>query len=449
MKNVFPKAIFFIKENPSIIFSLILVVLIPSAFFINIYLINSNYEKNINEIMQSKAYLAENIITTLAKNQFNNISELQSSIEKIASENSEIVSLSIFEPAGKEGQFKTIASSDTTLIGQIDENSLQKILAWNRPEGIAFLDENDNYGRYWKETKIFEDKTGQKVGLVEMIFSIKRTDAFVNNTIYKSYWVLFITLVIVLIFVSNQARLFGYALAVVRLKEIDKMKDMFISIASHELRSPLTAIKGYLEFLKEKEEVAKDKESCHYLENIDLSVERLQNLVNDILEVSRLEGNRLPIEISKINPDPIIKESIEELRSQAIQKGLSLNLKLLENPVLISTDPNRLKQVLINLIGNSIKYTEKGLIDVSTDIKKGEFLITVADTGIGISSEDQVNLFQKFYRVQTDRTKNIIGTGLGLWITLEIVRRMKGKITIESIEGVGSHFTVHLPITKA
>ncbi|NLC31156.1 MAG: HAMP domain-containing histidine kinase, partial [Candidatus Moranbacteria bacterium] len=168
----------------------------------------------------------------------------------------------------------------------------------------------------------------------------------------------------------------------------------------------------------------------------------------DMLEVSRLEGNRMPMKIESVDVNKVIGESIEEIKSQAVQKGLALSFDPAENISFVLADGNRLKQVLINLIGNSIKYTPQGSVTVSVGLKDKELGITIADTGIGISSEDQANLFGKFYRIQNDKTKSITGTGLGLWITMEIVKRMKGRITVESIEGVGSHFTVYLPMDK-
>jgi len=207
----------------------------------------------------------------------------------------------------------------------------------------------------------------------------------------------------------------------------------------------LTAIKGYLDLLKTEKDVAM---VGHYIENISLSAQRLNNLVEDVLEVSRIEGNRLPIEMTIFDPGPIISQSLEEMRSSAMQKGLALNYVSPQTVLQIKADQDRFKQVLVNLISNAIKYTEKGAISVSVVVKKDKFLITVADTGIGMSSEDQANLFQKFYRIKNDYTKNVIGTGLGLWITLELIKRMQGKITVESIEGVGSHFTVHLPLAS-
>jgi signal transduction histidine kinase len=447
MKNLFTKAISFIKENPSVLYSLVLVFLIPIAFFINTYLINLSYEEDINKITQKKAVLIEDILNNIIRKDVPNNDKIQETIDNIISEDDEIVSLSVSKFQNQTNDFKIVASSDKDNVGNIQSDSMQNMIAWTTPEGIAFLDENNNE-RFWNITKVLQDDSGEKIGLVSMALSIASTDALINKTINNSYWVLFITIIIVLLFVSNQARLFGYALMVTKLKEIDKMKDMFISMASHELRSPLGAMKGYVDFLKDKKEILADEDANHYVSNISLSIDRLNGLVADMLEVSRIEGNRMPMEISEINPDKIISESVEEIKSQAIQKGLTLNYTSTNKNLFIQANGNRLKQVLINLIGNSIKYTPKGSIEISSSIKNNEFGITIADTGIGISSEDQANLFNKFHRIQNEKTKNIIGTGLGLWITMEIVKRMKGRITIESIEGVGSHFTVHLPVAK-
>lgn len=447
MKNIFAKAFQFIKENPSILFSLVLVVLIPAAFFLNTYFINSSYEENIDKITQRKAVLVESVVNSLVGAKISENEGLQSAIERIAKENSEIVSLTISEPRQEQNAFRVVAASEKELVGKEQTGDIQEMIAWSKSEGVAFLDRSERE-RFWKVTKALTNGAGEKIGIISISFSLQDSDALVSRTIYNSYWLLILTVLIVILLVSNQARLFGYALAVSRLREVDKMKDMFISMASHELRTPLTAISGNVEFLREKKELMGNQESAHFLDNISVSVSRLQDLVNDILEVSRVEGNRLPIEMTGMDPREIIAQSVEEVRSSAERKGLAINYQAGAQGVIIKADPNRLKQVLVNLIGNAIKYTEKGSVDVSVAIKNNKLAITVADTGIGISSEDQANLFQKFYRVQNEKTQGVVGTGLGLWLTLEIIKRMNGKITVESIEGVGSHFTVQFPVVK-
>lgn len=447
MKAILTKALEFVKENPALIYSLILVLFIPLAFFFNNYLINSSYDRTINVITQRKAVLAEDVINTLIRGQISNDQAVQEAIDAIQQQNTEINEISLARPGDQPGQFIVAASTDHDLIGQPRADDIQQVIAWSKPEGLAFLDADDK-GRFWNVTKAVLDGSGQKTGLINVSLSLSDSDAMIRSTIYRSYWILAIIVLVVLLFVSNQARLFGYALMISKLKEVDKMKDMFISMASHELRSPLTAIKGYVELIGEEEAVAKSKEASHYLANVSLSINRLTDLINDMLEVSRIEGNRIPMEIGAFDPNKLITETIEEIRPQADEKGLALNYSPPENYPQVKADASRLKQVLVNLIGNSIKYTPKGSVTVSLEQRGKEILFTIADTGIGISAEDQARLFEKFYRIQNDKTKNIIGTGLGLWITLEIIKKMGGRITVESIEGVGSHFMVYLPVAK-
>lgn len=444
-ETIFSKAFSFIKENLSIVYSLLLVILIPAGFLINNYFINSRYEDAIDKITQRKAVLAENVINNFIQNRISDPAAIQASVEKIMKENDEITSLSILVPES-EG-FRVLASNDTNIVGEKQDANLQNLVAWGTSEPIAFLDKG-NAGRFWNVTKLLFNESNQKIGLIKMSLSLEDSDILVNNVISDSYWILILTILIVVLLVANQARLLGYALTVTKLKEVDKMKDMFIAMASHELRTPLSAISGYLEILKEKKELVLDEDANHSMKNMSLSVKRLDNLVEDILEVSRIQGNRLPMEITVFNPSDVISQSIDEIRPRALQKNLALNYKPFPGQIQIRADESRLKQVLINLIDNAIKYTQKGGVEVSAAVKNDDFLITVADTGIGISSEDQAKLFQKFQRIKNKNTMDIIGTGLGLWISFEIVKRMQGKIAVESIEGVGSHFTIHLPTAK-
>jgi signal transduction histidine kinase len=429
-----------------------LLVCIPAAFFINNYLMNSNYEKEIDEITRKNALLVENIVNNLVQDHIGDAATIQSRIERVKKENEEILELSILQPQSS-GSFAVANSTDTAKIGSLIEDDrfllTQSSIIWNRSEpAVAYLDRTGSQ-RYWRVIKKLFDNDNQKIGLIVASFSLDDSDTRVNGVISESYWVLFITILIVVLLIANQARMLDYAVMVTKLQEVDKMKDMFMSMASHELRTPLTAIKWYLDALRENKKLVLDEESNHYITNLLVSAKRLNSLVEDILEVSRIEGNRLPMEISVFDANAIVAQSIDEMRSPAQEKNLDLNLNLSDKPVNIKADPNRLKQIVVNLVGNAIKYTLKGSIDVSTSIKKEELVISVADTGIGISSEDQAKLFKKFSRIINDKTRDILGTGLGLWITFEIVKRMQGKIAVESIEGIGSHFTVRFPLVKA
>ena len=444
MKDLFVRSVAFIKENPGIILSLVLVVFIPAAIFFNTLYTVGLFEKNIDIITHEKAILAENIINQTARGIFSNPEELSKLVADVTARNDDVRLFEILAPTEKSESFRILSSNNVESIGR-EATDFKNVLAWSREEGIATLVGTESE-RFWNVTKSVRNEAGEKLGLVSLSFSLATADALVNRSINRSYVVLFFTVCVVLLLVSNQTRLFGYALTVQRLKEVDKMKDTFVSMASHELRSPLTAIRGNLEFLTEKHEKTMDEESWHFLSNIITSVDRLNALINDILEVSRAEGNRLPMTIAATDPIAIISGSVEEMRAAATRKSLDLRSLLPESLPLVLTDPERLKQILVNLLSNAIKYTSKGSVEVTTAIEKKMLVITVADTGFGMSSEDQKNLFQKFYRIQNSETKNIVGTGLGLWIVRELARKMRGDITVESIKGVGSHFSVRIPL---
>lgn len=444
MKNLLLSGVDFVRENPRILYSFVLLVFVPAAFFFNTYSLISGMERDIDRITQRKAVLAEKIINSLISGKTDDRVFLQATIDGIIADNDEVLSLAILESENEGSRFRVVASSEPETIDQVTDN-IQYILSWNRSEGIALLDSGSS-GRFWRITRQLVDPDGNRSGLIAMTFSLRDSDALIERTVNRSYLVLIATVIVVLLLVSNQARLFGYVLTLNKLKEVDEMKDNLVSMASHELRSPLAAIRGYLELLEDKH-IDFDDEAKHYLENIAHSVDRLNALVSDMLEVSRLEGNRIPLTLTNVDPQSLIPQSVEELRSQAIQKGLNLTLLDVEAAT-VYADAERMKEILINLIGNAIKYTAEGSVDVSGQVKGDRYLVTVADTGFGISAEDQKRLFQKFSRIQNKDTQKITGTGLGLWITFELARRMNGTITVESIEGVGSHFTLHLPLGK-
>jgi signal transduction histidine kinase len=444
MKNLLLSGVSFVRENPRILYSFVLLIFVPAAFFFNTYSLISSIERDIDRITQRKAVLMEHVINSLVSEKISERVSLQSAVDSIVTDNHEALSLAILEPENEGSRFRVVASSKSESINQVTDN-IQYTLAWNKSDGIAFLD-SDAEGRFWRITHQLVDVDGNRAGLITMTFSLRDSDTLIERTVNRSYLVLLATVVIVLLLVSNQARLFGYVLTLNKLKEVDEMKDNLVSMASHELRSPLAAIRGYLELLEDKH-INFDDEAKHYLENISHSVDRLNTLVSDMLEVSRLEGNRIPLDLVSVDPQSLIAQSAEELRSQAVQKGLELTVLDVEKAV-VHADVERTKEILINLIGNALKYTVHGTVQVSGRVKGEAYLITVADTGFGISAEDQKKLFQKFSRIQNKDTQTITGTGLGLWITYELARRMNGTITVESIEGIGSHFTLHLPLEK-
>lgn len=235
----------------------------------------------------------------------------------------------------------------------------------------------------------------------------------------------------------------------VKLKELEQLKDEFVFIAAHELRTPVAAMKGYLTLILDGTTGGVTDATRAFIEKVLASNQRLIQLVNDLLEVARSQAGRLTIKVAPIAIVPPIRSVLDELKSLADEKSVALHYDPPAEVPNVLADADRVKEVVVNLIGNAIKYMGGAGAVTITHEQKDHMLVThVTDTGLGISKEAQARLFEKFYRVQTDQTKDITGTGLGLFIVKQIVEKMDGKIWIESEEGKGSTFSFSLVLAS-
>lgn len=231
-----------------------------------------------------------------------------------------------------------------------------------------------------------------------------------------------------------------------KLQELDKLKDEFVSLASHELRTPMTAIKGSISTIIEGYAGDISQEAREFLMSAYNENDRLIRLVNNLLNISRIEAGRFIFNLQKVSIDIVIEEVVKNLQMAAREKNFYLKFERLSELAAVNADEDKVKEVLINLIGNAIKFTHEGGITVSAK-REGNYIITsVSDTGHGISKEDQEILFQKFSRVQKEYSKQAGGTGLGLYISKQIIEGHKGKIWLESEVGKGSTFYFSLPV---
>ena len=439
----------FLKENFQFIYSLILIIFIPVAIVANTLWSLGNTQKNMDQELQRKAALAESIFAGAVADSLDNEAALQAKIDLIAKTNTEIKEISILKP--QSDGFLVVASSEEKNIGLIFKSS-QNTITWVEEQPIATLVSDTTKTpneRYWVVITPLEDLDGEKQALVDMKVSLADIDALTKKTLTNSLFILVITVFFVLLLLVNHFRFFEYAVLFKRLKEVDKMKDDFISIASHELKTPMAAIKGYISMIFEGVGGKVDEKAKEHLEKAFANVKRLDVLVNELLDVSRLEQGRMQFDMQPVDITDIIKEISSELQVKADEKKLKITYQELSEPrPKIFADPDRLAQIFDNLIGNAIKYTLKGNVTISHK-SDGKILQTIIkDTGIGMSPEDRKRLFEKFYRIQNKKTMDIPGTGLGLWITREIVHRMNGEIYADSMENVGSQFTISFPIIK-
>ncbi|WP_242095031.1 tetratricopeptide repeat protein [Aestuariivivens sediminicola] len=233
-----------------------------------------------------------------------------------------------------------------------------------------------------------------------------------------------------------------------RLKQVDRLKDQFLANTSHELKTPLNGIIGLSESLMDG---VAGKMSPKAIENLDMitnSGKRLSNLVNDILDFSKLKNEDLSLNIQSIDIFPIAELVLKVSSGLAKDKNLKLINAISKTIPLVLADENRLQQILYNLVGNAIKFTEKGTVEINA-VKKGAYLrITVSDTGIGIPKEQFHSIFKSFEQGDGSISRTYGGTGLGLTVTKQLVELHGGEINVESTLGQGSEFSFTLPLSQ-
>ena len=231
-------------------------------------------------------------------------------------------------------------------------------------------------------------------------------------------------------------------------RQLEALKTDFIATVSHELRTPIAAVHGAAQTLAREDVVFTDDLRRRLLSVISDQSERLAHLVNDILLTSQVESGRLILASQQVDVSELARRAIEAGRAHA---PAELSLELVAPPTLapVTTDRDKLRQVLVNLVGNAIKYSQgSGRIEVRLEPREDGLRIAVRDEGVGIPQSEQQRIFEKFYRVP-EMINAVGGTGLGLYICRELVRRMGGSIWVESAEGVGSTFFVELPFAPA
>jgi signal transduction histidine kinase len=231
-----------------------------------------------------------------------------------------------------------------------------------------------------------------------------------------------------------------------KLRELDKKKDEFISIASHELQTPMASIKGFSQLLQDDKTFKDPKKRKKYLKIMEDESTRMSKMVKNMLSLSRIDMGTMKFDVETINVNGFLEEIGLEMERISEKRGLKLTVHSTKGLPKMRTDKEKLRQILINLITNSIKYTEKGSITVDA-IKKGKSIqFSVTDTGIGIPEKEQKKIFDRFYQIESPETRKVLGAGLGLSIVREYIRLMGGRIWLESKVGKGSTFYFTLPI---
>lgn len=232
-------------------------------------------------------------------------------------------------------------------------------------------------------------------------------------------------------------------------KEIEEIRTDLISIASHQLRTPLSEIKGLISLLDDNIAGALNPKQKEYLELLSVANERMINLVNDLLNVSRIEQGRIQLNFQKVNLGTLSADICKSLQVTAKQKKQNLTLTIDQNIPFVSADPEKTKEIISNLVENALKYTpDGGTIAVRVTAANNACWVLVKDNGVGVPKAKQKDLFQKFSRLENPLSQKTTGTGLGLFTVKQLVEKQNGHVWVESDEGKGSTFGFALPVMK-
>lgn len=433
-----------VRDNPQLAYTGFVAVVIVAAFvFVAdrfIVIADDAQERLINVRVGS----IQDAFVPFAADRMDSPEYLNAKIADIVKANETIRSFRVLK-RGADGAHIVTASNDPSELGSTrDEDGFMYSLASSDPSNSMTFETSEGGERLFKTARAIPGADGV-AGVVITVQTLSAADRMIQGNIAKSVYVLIAVIALILLLFLRYARVVDYMALYEKLKQVDRLKDDFISMASHELRTPLSVIRGYAEFIREAPELA--PETKDFASKIDVSARDLDTLVSDILDVSRIQQGRMSYKMERLDPSKVIEAVVSGLEAPAKEKGLSLAFDRAaagEGQAIVA-DEGRLRQALTNIVGNAVKYTRKGSVTVSQYAEGGEVHIRVSDTGIGISAEERERLFEKFYRIKTKETEDIRGTGLGLWITAQIVKEMKGRISVESIKSVGSHFILSFP----
>ena len=244
-------------------------------------------------------------------------------------------------------------------------------------------------------------------------------------------------------------------------KALQRQRNEFVSTASHEMRTPVAAIEGYLSMATNPNLATVDDRAKNFLEKARNSALHLGKLFQDLLSVTKIEDQRLNDQRQVFNMTDLVSQVASEMEIAAKKKGLSFyshigsegagsGTELVVAPQFkVNADPDRVREIITNLVSNSIKYTQNGSVDLTLTGDRNNVKVSVRDTGIGIPAEEQKHMFEKFYRVNNSMTREVGGTGLGLYIARTLVELYGGRIWVDSAPGKGSTFTFTLPLVKS
>jgi signal transduction histidine kinase len=430
----------YVRKHPELLMTLILVLVVPAAFLLSGQQFLTAAKENQERLEKDRIGMLHDVFTSFLRAADFEATSVQEQIEALSGQNPDITRMQVARELN--GDVVVVASLDPSYVSTLAENPTAFRIGNAHPGESIIIPYAENGVRYWQSYKLVRTEGGE-IYYIFVETSLAHIDALFADRILTAYYWLFGILAIVLLLIIRHVRLIDYAYLYTKTKEENEMKDVFTNMIAHELRAPLTAVRGYASLIQERQNL--DSETKDQVGKIYESSERLLSIINDLLDVARMHSGRLSIKNAETDVKKVIASVIDTMRASAEEKKITLSEDGVLPEVRVLIDEKRLHQALTNLVSNAIKYTKSGAIQIALEERSNRIEIRVKDTGMGISAENQKNLFAPFFRVESEEVDKIVGTGLGMWITKQLIELMKGSIAVESIRGVGTHIVVTFP----
>ncbi len=436
--NAIEHSLRYTKEHPQLFFVIILILVVPLLFLYSSLGALQAGSADQQTIARERIGLMHDVFVSLVQvNGTEDLHPIRQEMIDIVSENPDIVVFRIAERS--EGVFIPRVALNEEVLNEPDNSALYKYAYTYEGESLVSIKEVDGI-RYNEAVRQFEvDDVDYFILTASSLEGMDRLLRIQKQRILFSLVPIYL---FILALAYWHIKLTDYHYLYIKVRKANEMKDLFTNMIAHELRAPLTAIRGYASMI---EESSTDSEQTKYAVRVKDSSERLLAIVNDLLDVARIQSGKLSVEQELFDMSEVVIAVTDELHVSAYEKQIKLSHTGAIETHLVDGDRKRMHQALTNLVSNAIKYTPEGAIELAIEEKYSTVEVRVKDTGMGISSEDQKKLFAPFYRVQSDDVSKITGTGLGMWITKQLVELMGGKIAVESIKGVGTHLVLTLP----
>ncbi len=437
------------KEKLEIIYSIGIIIAIPLLIVVNtVYLVRST-RSAFNTELRKKADLVNSVLADSLQSDINqkNYTQLTTRLSTIEKNQPDITQATIIQQ--QNGTPVIIARAPDASKELNATSSVQTKIVYDRKVPVAKLVNVTSDGQTqqgWNVATPVLDANNTVLAVVSSTVLTTNAEQSINTAFTRSFILMIVSIIVIIVLLFRHFRLVGYIQLLAKQREINQTMSDFLSVATHELKAPTTIIKGYIANVMDGTSGPVSNDIKEQLQVALSQTDRLNNLVQDLLNVSRVEQGRIEYHIENVDSTKIIDVIVHNYRPIASQKGLELIFEASTSPLFVRADAGRVQEIFTNLIDNAIKYTPSGSVTITQKLDGSKVKTSIRDTGLGMSPENRKRLFQRFYRVKTEQTKDISGTGLGLWIIKQYIEAMGGTIEVNSTEGDGSEFIVVLPI---